>query len=67
VFAFNSGYLKFPDFGSLLEQVVSKIESLGPYGYVYFSLVGLSIFFLYIYHYLISVTSVPHIQMSYMY
>lgn len=36
----QSGIVKLPEISSLLESVVSKIESLGPYGYLYFSLVG---------------------------
>lgn len=36
----QSGIVKLPDITSQLEGLVSKIESLGPYGYLYFSLVG---------------------------
>jgi hypothetical protein len=39
-FLINSFGLKIPDLTQLLESSVAKIESLGPYGYLYFSLVG---------------------------
>ena len=39
-FGSNSGFVKTFDFTQFLESAVTKIESLGPLGYLYFSLVS---------------------------